>query len=338
MANEEHVKRLLAGVKEWNKWREENHLVRPDLVEAKLRRADLREADLFRADLSGANLIEADLIEANLVEANLSVADLSVADLSVADLRGANLRGANLRGAWLDFTVMDDTDLTDTDFTDAVFAFTKLADLDLRRAVGLETVRHRAPSTLGIDTLVKSEGQIPDVFMRGCGVPETIITFAKSLVANPIQYYTCFISYADTDKLFVTRLHNDLQAAGVRCWYAPHDLTIGAKMAETFDREIRWRDRLIVVLSADSLERDWVEFEVGKAMNEESTRGKTVLFPIRLDDAVFRSPKPWAKALREDRFIGDFRFRADDAEYQKAFDRVLRDLQAPADTPPAPPE
>ena len=80
---------ILKSAEAWNKWREDN----PDIV------PDLSGADLSRADLHGANLSRADLREANLHEADLHGANLRKADLREANLRGANLHGANLRGA-----------------------------------------------------------------------------------------------------------------------------------------------------------------------------------------------------------------------------------------------
>jgi hypothetical protein len=42
--------------------------------------------------------------------------------------------------------------------------------------------------------------------------------------AKATQYYSCFISYASADQRFVDRLHADLEARGVRCWFAPRDV------------------------------------------------------------------------------------------------------------------
>ena len=51
MANQEHLDNLKQGVDEWNKWRDKNSEIRPDLV-----RADLGGANLHGAHLDGANL------------------------------------------------------------------------------------------------------------------------------------------------------------------------------------------------------------------------------------------------------------------------------------------
>ena len=56
MANEEHVALLKQGAEIWNKWREANHEIFPDLVGADLQAVDLAGANLDGAHLGGANL------------------------------------------------------------------------------------------------------------------------------------------------------------------------------------------------------------------------------------------------------------------------------------------
>lgn len=81
----------------------------------------------------------------------------------------------------------------------------------------MDTVRHEGPSTVGIDTIYKSKGKIPEVFLRGCGVPGDFNLYMKSLVGKPIELCSCFISYSSIDDDFAKRLHADLQAQKVRC-------------------------------------------------------------------------------------------------------------------------
>jgi hypothetical protein len=84
----------------------------------------------------------------------------------------------------------------------------------------------------------------------------------KSLVANPIDYHSCFISYSSKDEEFANRLHADLQAVHVRCWFAPEDLKIGEKFRPKIDEAIRLHDKLLLVLSKNSVASPWVETEV----------------------------------------------------------------------------
>ena len=80
MANPEHVKYLLqAGTETWNKWRQEN----PEII-----------PDLSNGDWQKINCPRANLIEANI---------------QGAYLQGANLQGANLRGANHVISVLDGT-------------------------------------------------------------------------------------------------------------------------------------------------------------------------------------------------------------------------------------
>jgi uncharacterized protein YjbI with pentapeptide repeats len=271
------------------------------LMGANLRRSILWEADLRGANLREANLIEANLMEANLMEAYLRGANLRGADLSLAFLSGARLGGANLTGANLFSTVFVDTNLTDV--------------------IGMETCNHHGPSIIDHRTLERSPF-LPLSFLRGVGLPDNFI----ALLNQAIQHYSCFISYSTKDQEFAERLHADLQNKGVRCWFAPHDLPVGAKTWDAIDEAIRLRDKLLLVLSKNSIDNDWVEDEVKKAFAEERDRKQLILFPVRIDDAVMETAEPWARKLRDQRDIGDFEHWKDHDAYRDSLERVLRDL------------
>ncbi len=112
----------------------------------------------------------------------------------------------------------------------------------------------------------------------------------------------------------------------MRCWFAPHDLPIGAKIWDAIDEAIKLRDKLLLVLSKNAINSDWVEDEVQKALAEERDRKRLVLFPIRIDDTVMQTPEPWARKLRDQRNVGDFRDWKNHDVYKQSFERVLRDL------------
>lgn len=94
MADHEHYDLLTRDVVAWNKWREENPKVKPDLSFAVM-----RGADLVLANLAGAVLLESDLVLANLRGADLRHANLTGANLVGARLLGVDLAHANLCGA-----------------------------------------------------------------------------------------------------------------------------------------------------------------------------------------------------------------------------------------------
>jgi hypothetical protein len=355
MANPEHLAILGRGVKAWNEWRSENRIVIADLSKANLskadlseaylrdanlntanlRKANLRKANLFGADLSGANLSEtnlgaADLIKANLHAASLDGAYLAWANLRESDLSGAKLRETNLSGASLILTDLNLADLSGAQFNETVFAGT-----NLQRTLGLETCRHDGPSALDYRTLRKS-GPLPLSFLRGCGLPEQVITYLPSLLNEAIQFYSCFISYSTKEQEFADRLYTDLQNKGVRCWFAPHDMQSGKRIHEQIDEAIRRYDRLLLILSDASMSSQWVQTEIAKAREREVRERRRMLFPIRL--VGFEALQEWecfdadtgkdsAREIRE-YFVPDFSRWKDYDAYREAFDHLLRDLKA----------
>ncbi len=313
MANPEHVEILKRGVEVWNEWRDEHPDIRPDLI-----RADLGYADLHNADFSGVDLSGADLGYANLGNANLSSADLSRSVLYGADLRDANLSGA--------------------DFTFVIVGYTAFAGNDLSEVEGLETVRHDGPSSIGVDTLYKSGGKIPEAFLRGCGVPADFITFIPSHfgVQQAIQFYSCFISYSTRDEEFARRLYSRMRDEKLRVWFAPEEMKGGQKLYEQIERAIQLHDRLLLVLSESSMQSEWVITEIQRARETEMKEGRRKLFPITIVE--FDKVKAWrrfdadtgkdlAKEVRE-YFIPDFSDWKDHDAFEKAFERLLRDLRA----------
>jgi uncharacterized protein YjbI with pentapeptide repeats len=337
MANPEHVEILRHGGQKWNEWRWSGHDkwsghdISPDLSRALVGPADLRFADLNGADLSGAVLCGAS-IGADLHEANLSGANLSGANLSGANLSGANLGAAVLYGAKLSGADLSRARLNGADLSQVELQRTSFVDVDLRGVKGLESVEHKGPSHIGIDTIYRSNGEIPAKFLRGAGVPEPFITQMKALVGamEPIQFYSCFISYSTKDEAFTERLYADLQAKNLRCWFAAEDLKIGDRFQDRIEESIRIFDKVMIVLSSDSLQSRWVEREVNAAWEREQRDNRTVLFPIRIDDAVMEAPQPWAADIRRQRHIGDFSRWKDHDLYQKAFERLIQDLKVEA--------
>lgn len=103
-----------------------------------------------------------------------------------------------------------------------------------------------------------------------------------------------FISYSSEDQRFADRLHTDLRAKNLRVWFAPEDLKIGDRFEERIEESIRHYDKVMIVLSEASVRSPWVEREINAAREREDRENRTVLFPIRIDDAVIdaRQPSP----------------------------------------------
>lgn len=121
----------------------------------------------------------------------------------------------------------------------------------------------------------------------------------------------------------------------MRCWFAPHDIAGGRKIHEQIDQAIRVYERLLLILSDASMQSNWVKTEIANARAREEREGRQMLFPVTL--SPFEQVRGWqcfdadtgidsAREVRE-YFIPDFSRWKDHDDYQKAFDRLLRDLK-----------
>jgi len=107
------------------------------------------------------------------------------------------------------------------------------------------------------------------------------------------------------------------------------DLKIGEKIRSSILDAIKVHDKLLLIVSGNSIKSRWVEDEVKYAFGKEEEQNNIpVLFPIRLDNSIFDESAGWAESLRNARNIGDFSNWKDNDSYNKSFDKLIKDLKA----------
>jgi hypothetical protein len=321
MANPKHEAKLKEGMEAWNQWRERSTET-PDLTQVHLSFFSLDGYNLRAADFSAAVLTGVSFRSTSCEDCSFETSIITAALFYYT-----NLTRASLNGSLIAMSVFDGCTLNESNFTGALLRNNSFANVFLRFARGLDSLQLGSRvNSIGIDTFFRSGG-LPESFLRNSGVPEEFIQYAASLVGKAIEYYSCFLSHSSKDDDFTRRLYNDLQGKNIRTWFAPEDLKIGDRFRARIDESIRIHDKSVIILSANSINSDWVETEVESALDREQKEGTDVLFPIAIDEECFTSNQPWAKAIRLQRHIGDFRKWKSHDDYAAAFEKLVRDLK-----------
>lgn len=266
-----------------------------DLSKAKLKGANFASTTLNYVDFSDANLMDVDLSTANLRGSILYHSNLTKATMFETDLTRVVLSYANLKKADLGYAILNETKLFKTNFQDAKCGSTIFAHVSLVMAKNLETVQHYGHSTLGIDTIYRSKGEIPEIFLLGCGVPKFFIDSISRLIAET-PYHNCVISYSRKDTEFLEKFRAKLSEQGVSYWYDNGDLQGGASWADEIHRAIQSADKFLLLCSENSLKDSyWVKREIEVAIQREEEHYNQhkedlqFMIPIVLDDYIYGS-------------------------------------------------
>ena len=91
--------------------------------------------------------------------------------------------------------------------------------------------------------------------------------------------FDAFISYASPDKTVADAICGRLEAAGIRCWIAPRDVTPGVPWAESIMGAIDGAKVMILVFSSNANKSPQVPREVERAVGRELP-----IIPFRIED------------------------------------------------------
>jgi hypothetical protein len=319
-------------------WR--SNLSRANFSEANLAgcglgRTNLSNSSLRLADLKGANLSFANLTSADLEKADLSGADLTQTDLSWANLTGANLRGVRLIGANLDMADLTGADLrgatiiktklNSTSLSRAFCGGTTFANCDLTMVIGLEGMQHSGPSMISLDTLSRSKGQVPTVFLEGAGVDPALIATQEAIRAAKTNFTRVLLLGSENDSEFAAKVKASLAEAQVPSWIVSADDEALLQSGEiTLDNGVYY-DRLVLLCTSESLESAHTSRYFGSLLNGSGFALGDTLITVAADETFYQREDRLCSGLREG-IVVDFRGWSDETKYKDAITSLVSRL------------
>lgn len=136
-----------------------------------------------------------------------------------------------------------------------------------------------------------------------------------------------FLSHSSKDKFFVRELAAHLQAAGIRVWLDEAEIKIGDSLTKKIGEAVEAADFVGAVLSANSVQSEWVQRELQVALQKEIHGRRVVVLPILIEPV---SIPPFLK----DKLYADFTVPD---SFDRGLGALLRALGVAATPPPKPP-
>ncbi|MFX4300906.1 toll/interleukin-1 receptor domain-containing protein [Alicyclobacillus tolerans] len=93
-----------------------------------------------------------------------------------------------------------------------------------------------------------------------------------------------FISHSSKDKVFARRLQRDLANMGYETWLDEKNIGVGDSIVDKINDGLGDADYVVLVLSRNSIESEWVKREWQSAYMTETERKQPFLLPVCIDD------------------------------------------------------
>jgi uncharacterized protein YjbI with pentapeptide repeats/DNA-binding XRE family transcriptional regulator len=132
--NKKHLKVFRRGITAWNKWRNNNPDVIPELTGIELNTEDLDGINLSKADLRGVKFENVTLNSSVFENANLEGADLKFVSFLSANLSNANFSNANLKYVKFNSSQLIKSSFYKTTLSHISFVFANLNDTNFSNA------------------------------------------------------------------------------------------------------------------------------------------------------------------------------------------------------------
>ena len=93
-----------------------------------------------------------------------------------------------------------------------------------------------------------------------------------------------FISHSSSDKKFVKTLKDDLIENNIETWVDEDQLNFGDSLAEKLELALEQSSHFLIILSPTSVNSEWVQFELQKAIKQKDTQLLQKIIPVKYMD------------------------------------------------------
>lgn len=90
-----------------------------------------------------------------------------------------------------------------------------------------------------------------------------------------------FISHSSKDKRFVRTLKDDLNENSIETWFDEDQLDLGDSLIEKLEKALEESTHFLIILSQNSINSDWVKFELNKAIKQADNSIMSKVIPIK---------------------------------------------------------
>lgn len=123
-----------------------------------------------------------------------------------------------------------------------------------------------------------------------------------------------FISYSHKDKVFVNKLVNSLRENGVDTWTDSKEIFAGNNLIEKIKDGISSVDYFVMVLSKNSINSKWVNYELSATILNEISREEKIVLPVLIENCEI-------PLSLQNRIYADFRF-----SYENGLNSLLQSI------------
>jgi len=126
-----------------------------------------------------------------------------------------------------------------------------------------------------------------------------------------------FLSHSSKDKLFVRKISNILKSQGYETWLDEDEILMGKPILDSIWKALEKCDIVLVFLSKNSIQSNWVHHEWEWKFFEQVSKGKIYVLPLLIEECTI-------PALLRDRKYADF---TNSESYETNLANLLRSLK-----------